>query len=389
MKFIKKIRIQFYVWLFNCLPIKKNRIFMWSNSFKNYACNPKYLTEYLLKSKYDYDIVWGFSDFDKIPDDFPKEIRTVKYFSIRYLYEIATAQILVGNARTAGHYYLKKRKNQVYIQTWHSSLRLKMIEKDAENELPMSYIQNAKEDSKKIDYIISGCEFSSKIFKNSFWYNGKIFESGTPRIDFLLNNNDKINTKVRNKLFIEKNAMVVLYAPTFRNGNLLDVYNIDYNRLINKFENKYHKKCYILIKYHPNLQNENIKMEESQTIKNVTCYNDIQELIVCSDILITDYSSCMFDCAYIKKPCMLYMPDYDKYVSCERKLYFDIEKLPFLKAKTLEELDEIIDEFSEKDYQKSVDKFLALINSYETGHACQQIEELIQQYVGCKIKKEC
>ena len=86
---------------------------------------------------------------------------------------------------------------------------------------------------------------------------------------------------------------------------------------------------------------------------------------------------------------MLYMPDYDKYVSCERKLYFDIEKLPFLKAKTLEELDEIIDEFSEKDYQKSVDKFLALINSYETGHACQQIEELIQQYVGCKIKKEC
>ena len=110
-----------------------------------------------------------------------------------------------------------------------------MIEKDAENELPMSYIQNAKEDSKKIDYIISGCEFSSKIFKNSFWYNGKIFESGTPRIDFLLNNNDKINTKVRNKLFIEKNAMVVLYAPTFRNGNLLDVYNIDYNRFINYF----------------------------------------------------------------------------------------------------------------------------------------------------------
>ena len=379
--FVKKMRIKFYVFLFNHLPIKKNKIIMWSNSSKNYACNPRYLAEHLLKSEYNYDIVWVFNDLSKIPNNFPKDMRAVKYFSISYLYEIATAKIIVGNARTASHYYMKKRKKQVYIQTWHSSLRLKMIEKDAERELPQAYIQNAIEDSKKIDYIVSGCKFSSNIFRNSFWYKGEILEVGTPRIDFLLNNYEEKSREIRNKIGIELDAKVILYAPTFRNGNLQDVYNIDYERLIRQLENKYKSKCYILVKYHPNLQNESIVIRESKRIKNVTYYNDIQELIICCDMLITDYSSCMFDCAYIYKPCILYMPDYETYTSCERQLYFDIKTLPFLQAQNLEELDKIVMEFSEDQYKSAVKDFLSRIGSFEVGHSCEQIEKLIQMYI--------
>lgn len=379
--FVKKMRIKFYVFLFNHLPIKKNKIIMWSNSFKNYACNPRYLAEHLLKSEYNYDIVWVFNDLSKIPNNFPKDMRAVKYFSISYLYEIATAKIIVGNARTASHYYMKKRKQQVYIQTWHSSLRLKMIEKDAEKELPHSYIQNAIEDSKKIDYVVSGCKFSSNIFHNSFWYDGKILEVGTPRIDFLLKNHEEIRKKIRDRIGIEYEAKVILYAPTFRKGNLQEVYNIDYERLVKQLEKKYGTKCYVLIKYHPNLQNEKILIRESKQIRNVTSYGDIQELIISCDMLITDYSSCMFDCAYIYKPCVLYMPDYETYTSCERQLYFDIEALPFLQARNLEELDKIIMEFSEDKYKDSVNDFLTQIGSFETGHSCEQIEDLIQRYI--------
>lgn len=386
MNFIKKMRINFFIFLFNCLPIKKNKIIMWSNSFKNYACNPKYLAEYLIQSEYDYDIVWVFSDFNKIPSNFPKKIRVVKYFSIRYLYEIATARIIVSNARTASHYFMKKRHGQVYIQTWHSSLRLKKIEKDAQKDLPNSYILNAMEDSRKIDYIISGCRFSSQIFRNSFWYNGEILEYGTPRIDFLLGNNKKVNFEVRNKLGIDMDAKVVLYAPTFRNGDLTDVYNINYDRLISNIENKYNTKCYILVKYHPNLQNKNIVIKESEKVKNVTYYNDIQELIICCDLLITDYSSCMFDCAYIYKPCILYMPDYEEYVSCERELYFDIKKLPFPQALNLEELDKVILDFNEDNYKYAVKEFLKSIGSYEDGNSSKKIELFIRKFIKTKKK---
>ena len=375
--FIKTIRLKVYLLYYHILPVKENKILFWANSFKAYGDSPKYIAEYLIKNfKKKYEIVWVFENGIKVPENMPKEIRVVRYFSVAYLKEISTAKYIICNARTSEAYFFQKRPNQIYIQTWHSSLRLKMIEGDAADLLPDSYLNIAKADSKKIDYILSGCQFSSEIIRRAFWYSGKILECGTPRIDYLLHQSEN-----KDKLYIDLglNAeyQYALYAPTFRNGDSLDAYNIDMNRLVNNLVNRFGGKWKVLYRLHPNQANR-IQLENlPECCINMTNYHDMQELLVLSDILITDYSSSMFDIAYLKKMCILYVSDLDAYTEHERKLYFNVSNLPFIIAKNNDELEEMIRGFDDLDYQTKLEKFMRQIGSFETGNACKQITEII------------
>ena len=373
---IKKLRHKFLIKMYSLAPIKKNKIIIWSNSFKSYGCNPKYITEYLLKERAGvYDIVWVVDATLPIPKGIPGGVRIVKYFSKEYLYELHTAHFVICNARTSDSYHWIKRKGQVYIQTWHSSLRLKMIEGDAKEYLPESYINAAKADSEKIDYIISGCSFSSNIFKNSFWYNGEIVECGTPRIDYLLNENRDEN--LYEKIGITNEYKYILYSPTFRDGDF--DYNLDFKRLVNICEEKLGGKWKVLYRLHPNLIFKIKEHKLPEECLDVCRYSDMQELVAVCDMMITDYSSCMFDMMYIKKPCILYLPDYDNYTSNERKLYFDIKKLPFLLTFKEEEIYKAIDCFDREEHNKRNELFLNEIGSFEKGTACIKIAELIDR----------
>ncbi len=377
--YIKQLRHKFLINLYRSMPIKKNKIIIWSDSFKSYGCNPKYITEHILKNyPREFDIVWVFDATLPVPDCIPPSVRIVRYFSKEYLYELHTAHFIICNARTSDSYFWRKRKNQVYIQTWHSSLRLKTIEKDAEKHLPENYINAAKSDSKKIDYIISGCEFSTNIFINSFWYSGKIIKSGTPRIDYLLNN-EKDNS-LYNKIGISPEYKYVLYAPTFRSDKNFQ-YDFDFENLTKTLENKFGGKWRVLYRLHPNLTFSHAQSNLIDTCINVSRYPDMQELMLVSDMLITDYSSCMFDAAYTKKPCLLFMKDYDKYTSSERELYFNITSLPFAKAYSEVELTNEILSFNNELYNKNTSDFLDKIGSYENGFACEQIAKLIKEVI--------
>ena len=112
---------------------------------------------------------------------------------------------------------------------------------------------------------------------------------------------------------------------------------------------------------------------------DVTSYDDIQELLSISDFLISDYSSLIFDYAMTKRPCFLYTPDVDDYISNDRNLYFDIKELPFISVKNNEELISHIASFDHENYQHKLDEFLKDIGSYEDGHACEKVLELIDE----------
>ena len=153
MKFIdklKSLRHKFYIWYFCRKPIKRNKIILWADSFKHFGCSPKYIALYLIKNYPNtFDLVWVFEESVDIPDDMPKAIRVVRYFSIDYLKELHTAKFVICNMRTGQAHMWHKRSDQIYIQTWHSSLRLKKIEGDALDNLDENYVKYAKEDSKK------------------------------------------------------------------------------------------------------------------------------------------------------------------------------------------------------------------------------------------------
>ena len=373
---IKDFIIASIIRVFNCLPIRNNKIFLYSYYGSQYGCSPKYISEYIVKNYPDkYDVVWAFNNIESKKDI--EGIRKVKTMSLKYFYELCTSKVVITNFRTTEMF--KKRKNQYYIQTWHSSLRLKQIEKDAEDTLPKHYIEMAKVDSKKLDLLMSGCKFSTDIFKQAFWYDGEIFEFGTPRNDILFRNDMDLRNKIKEKLKIDKRKRIILYAPTFRKNNNLDVYNIDYSKIINKLKEKFEGDWIFLVKLHPHLISKSNELVYGENVLDVTKYDDIQELLSISDVLISDYSSLMFDFGLTKRPCFLYVPDLDEYIENDRGLYFAINELPFISVKNNDELASEIANFDSDKYDKDLKSFSSKIGSFEIGKCSEELERKISK----------
>ena len=375
-KSIKKTLRQLLLKLFKKAPIKKNKILFISHLGKGFGCNPRYLCEFLNDFHFkEFKLLWVYDTASGKPKDIPIGIKLIKLQSLQYLYEIATAKFIVANTRLPEWFNFEKRENQKYIQTWHSSLRLKKIEGDA--NLDKNYLETAKKDSKKIDIILSGCKFSSNLYRNSFWYSGKILESGTPRIDYLLKNRDI--EKIYKKSLLSSQYKYILYAPTFRKNGNIQAYNIDFETLCETLKRKNGYNWKILYRLHPNIRNTIHERQLPSLCINMSNYNDIQELLCISDILITDYSSCMFDMAFLKKICIIYASDLDQYLKNERELYFDIKVLPFPFATNNEELIHHIWNFEKNLYLSKINDFLKKIGSFEEGTACKQIYRYISE----------
>lgn len=383
MSFINELKSQrhkAYLALYRLMPIKKNKIIAWNSTFKGFGDSPKYIIEYLCENYKDkYDIVWVYDRTKEMPADIPSGVRCVKYFSTQYLKEIATAGIIISNIRTGKIHHFNKRKGQYYIQTWHSSIRLKKIEGDAASALGEEYVAKAKEDSSKCDLIVSGCDFSTEIFSRSFWYDGEILKSGTARSDVLFKDNGDIKKAVCASLGIPQNKKLVLYAPTFRDSACDQLHGIEPDKTVNALKNRFGGDWAFIYRLHPNVaQSVNVECENAYS---ATEYPDMQELVCACDVMITDYSSCMFDMCLRKKPCVLYAPDVDEYMKDERGFYFDIRSLPFPCVKDNSALCDALEGFDENKYISSCEEFLNKTGSYEDGCACRRIAEKIESVV--------
>lgn len=369
-------RILFYR-LFKLFPINKNKILFISHLGKSYGCNPKYFCEHLLSfHPKEFNLHWAFDPYNCNIKGISPQIKLVNIYSLRFLYDILTCGTLISNTRIPSWFNFEKRKGQQYIQTWHSSLRLKKIEGDA--QLGETYEQLAKSDSSKISVIISGCRFSSEIYRRAFWYNGPILEVGTPRIDYLLQQKNSNRIKQIAKVGLNPTKRYVLYAPTFRKSNSLAAYNIDYQRLADCLHLRFGGEWCILCRLHPNLYGRVSFKHLDNLCVDMTDYGDIQELLVLAEILITDFSSSMFDMAYLKKPCFLYISDLHNYLQNERELYFNINELPFPVTEDNDQLSQCISQFNIQKYLAAIDTFFSKIGNYEKGNASEKIYQYIK-----------
>lgn len=362
--------------IFRLLPLRRKSILFMSYYGSQYGCNPKYLSEFITRNHPSWSVVWVFNN----PQRYHIQgVTKVRYLSWQYFYQLCTCKVIITNYRMTDLFI--KRKNQVYIQTWHSSLRLKMIEKDTEASLPPHYVKMAQNDSRQLDYLLSGCAYSTSIFKRCFWFNGAILPTGTPRNDLLFQENDVLKANIKQRISsqqISSHHKVALYAPTFRKGNSLLYYNIEYHRLIQSLKNMQDADWVILVRLHPHLRNlSQSLLNGNKYAIDVTDYDDIQELLYISDVVISDYSSLIFDYAITKRPCFLYVPDLESYISGDRALYFDIKELPFPISKTNTELCTQIEKFDLEQYKDNVTSFLDSIGSYESGNACKNVYNLI------------
>ena len=360
-------------YLFYLLPIKNNKIVITNYYGKGYGDNAKYILQELIKMNQKIDVVWLVSNLN-YTEGMPSYVRVVKYGSIKSLYELSTSKLWIDNSRKS--LYSLKKKKQVYIQTWHGSISLKKIEKDAQNKLNYFYVRNAKNDSKMADYFISNGKFSTKMYRNSFWFKGEILEYGTPRCDILINPPTK-NKKVKDNFKISYEKKIILYAPTFRKVSNSEVYKIDFKKLSDSLKKRFGGEWVILVRMHPNETNLiSLAYNDDYEIHDASLYDDMYELLSETDVLITDYSSSMFEFSYTNKPVFLFARDIEDYKK-DRDFYFDIYSLPYKISKNSKELEDSIKEFNFDEYQEKLKMFKDKLSILEDGNASKKIAKLI------------
>lgn len=366
--------------------VKPGRVVCWAYNYKQYGCNPRYLTEYLLEHYPDMEIVWVFrKGVDTSAVD--KRIKCVRFRTWEYLKMVNSAEFLVTNSRTdPWHIYWHKRPEQKYLMLWHGGAALKRVERDVEDRLGFSYVQKAKRDSKVCDLMISGCRANTELIKRSFWYSGEILEKGIPRNDIFFNTelHSVIRQRIVDKYNLSADGRIVLYAPTFRRSGTIEPYRIDWSEMIPRLERMFGgAKVTLLLRLHPNLigKADTSSLINHPSVIDMTRYHDMQELLCVSDMLITDYSSSMFDYAMLRRPCVLYATDVAQY---DRGYYYDFRELPFPLAEDSEQLAALIEGFDEAKYQEKLRMFLdERLGLVERGVAA---EELARWMVNNRIK---
>ena len=366
-----------------CNPVKKGHVVCWSYDFKQYSCNPKALTEYLLDNYPEYEITWVFRKGVNAKN-IDNRIKCVRFRSIEYFRAINTAEFLITNCRT--HPYnigWKKRPGQKYLMLWHGGMALKKIEKDVEEKLGYQYPKKAKADSKACDLMISGCGFHTTLAKEKFWYDGEVLEKGLPRNDIFFDRSrhEKIRKTVCETFGIDPESKIVLYAPTFRKPATIEPYRIEWTSVISELEKATNCSAVtVLLRLHPNLigKFDTSSLINSPQVKDATMYHDMHELLCASDMLITDYSSSMFDMTLLGRPCLLYATDANQY---DRGYYFELEKLPYPLAHNQAELIEHIRTFNADKHMKDCKEFdKQHIRSIECGKGSEGIAQWMKSH---------
>lgn len=359
--------------------VDKHKIFMWSFHFDKYACNPRAITEYLLGTvPNDYKIYWAFKK-GFVPKDIDQRIRIVYKYSFTYFFAMYTSKFVVTNLRNdIMDTMFKKKKGQKYIMTWHSSIRLKRIEKDAAEQLGEKYMTRAALDSKMCDLMLSNSRMFTNQLRNAFDYKGEILENCIPRNCIYYDDEKKKKSyiDVRKNLGFNTDSKIVLYAPTFRNKSKdLKYYCIDWNKVIPAFEKMLGGDVKILLRLHPNMSKikDLSQIIGFKDVYDITQAPDITEYMFAADAMISDYTSAMFDFIILNKPCFIYATDKDEY---DRGFYWNLENLPFPLATNSEELVMCVETFNVEKYQKSINMFRDEVWGLdEDGKACERLHE--------------
>lgn len=363
---------------------KKDVIVFESFHGKQYSDNPRAIYEYINLQSTKYQLYWSF-DKKSLPNIDTKDLNVIPKFTMKWLIIMASAKYWVFNTRIP--LWIPKPRKTKFIQTWHGTPLKKLATDMDEISMPGTnlekYKRNFIKDSKKWDYLISPNNYSTEIFKRAFQFNKQILESGYPRNDFLINHNnpEQVN-RLKEKLNIPSDKKVILYAPTWRDDEYYSVghYKFDLKLNLSKMQEGLSDDYVILLRMHYLIaQKMNVKDYQGFAY-DVSNHDDIRELYLISDVLITDYSSVFFDYSILNRPMIFFTYDLEKYREKLRGFYFDFEKEA--PGRLVYSTDEIIDIMKDLDnYSKSwsnkLKEFRVQFSKLEDGNASKRVAQEI------------
>ncbi|MCV3741243.1 bifunctional glycosyltransferase family 2 protein/CDP-glycerol:glycerophosphate glycerophosphotransferase [Lentilactobacillus hilgardii] len=363
------------------LPIRPHVILYESFLGRNYSDSPKAIYQYLLKHyPQKYTHVWVMNQ-EKINQG-PKgpHTKVVKRFGWRYMYYLAVSKYQIFNMRQPSWFI--KRAQTIFVETWHGT-PLKHLVFDIDNITSANprYKAIFYHQSRQWDYLITANQFSVDTFHHAFKFpRQKMLHSGYPRNDALVAKNQQSRriTQIKKKLGIPSNKKVILYAPTWRDDQYFGPGKYKFHLILNlkKLQATLGNDYVILVRTHYFIANQLDLSHYSGFAYNVSDYNEIADLYLISDLLITDYSSVFFDYAILGKPILFFIYDYQKYADNLRGFYLDMQKdLPGPLLKTTEEVISTIQDLPavERRYLLKYVNFSDRFNAWEKGNAAKKV----------------
>lgn len=349
----------------------------------DYTCNPRAVADEILRNNLPYELIWVVKK-DTNPSSFPDSIKLVLRGSYEFYKAAASAHIFIDNTHDLPRLGVRKKKGQILFQTWHGSLGIKRLDGDVVMNRRWRWLSKVCQE--ETDYCISNSTFEDDVFRTSYWPGVPTLKYGHARNDILFTADpaklEELSLKVRNSLNIRPEQRVLLYAPTHRDNVNESFSGLDYAGLKNALEERFGGEWVIALRFHSRL-----KKQYTQWLKNLppyvvdaTDYDDIQELMVITDVGLTDYSSWIFDYILLKRPGFILADDVDAFEK-NRSFYYPLESTPFPIASNSHELLENIRNFREDDYQKDVLRFLEERGCMEDGHASERIVEKIKEII--------
>ncbi len=385
-KLIIRLGLNLACQLFKLVPVKNNRIVCISHRHgAQFSDSPKYITEYLLDHfKGQYEIIWIFSNPDNYNEIEERSIKPIRFCSWKDFLYSNTAKVYITNL--FGPYpNVINRKDRVIIETTHGVAYKHLVfnnnsskEKDA---LFGKMIYSNK--MNKVDFALSGNRITTElVYRKNLNYRGIVIENGLPRNDIFFVKNNEIKIRVRGKYGISEDKRIVILMPTWRKDNSRKTFEIDYKRVLSILRKKTNCDWVFMIRCH-HLSKIDVSdiINGSDIIIDTTDYPDPQELLLTADMLITDYSSVVWDFALQKKPILVYTPDL---LSYEESQGFNVppDEWMLYKANTEIELYGLLENTTIEEIAKASNKHLERFGSYETGNATKLICEKIDRY--CK-----
>ncbi|WP_236718555.1 bifunctional glycosyltransferase family 2 protein/CDP-glycerol:glycerophosphate glycerophosphotransferase [Actinoplanes sp. TFC3] len=239
---------------------------------------------------------------------------------------LATFRYIVSNSHLPD--WFERRPGQVVVQTWHGT-PLKRIGFDATaiRHADIKYLERVERETPNWSFLVSPNRFSTPILQRAFRYEGEMLESGYPRNDILFDTDPLVLAAIRERLGLPANKRVVLYAPTWRDDEFYGQGRYKMSMMLDLAAARrvLGDDHVLLVRRHPNVVDP-IPDDGSGFVRDVSTYPDMADLLSITDVLITDYSSVMFDFANTGRPILLFTYDLEHYRDKLRGFYFDFEQ---------------------------------------------------------------
>ncbi len=305
---------------------------------------------------------------------FPTDVATVGYGTAEGIAVLQDADLIVANTHT--DLVWRKRPGAFYLQTWHGT-PLKRIHRDV-LWAPEGRLDRLDDDVAQWDCLLSPSPTATSLLRGAFHYDREILETGYPRNDVLASPDaGAIRARLRDELGIPEGRTAVLYTPTWRDDVVFGVEGAEFGVGLEAeaLAEQLGDDHVLLMRTHYTLTGR-LAAVDHHAVRDVSFHPDVSELYLAADVLVTDYSSTMFDFAVTGKPMLFFTYDLEDYEGRQRGFYFDFAEMapaPLLATNdeliaALRDLPAVSERYAEK-YALFRERFCHL----EDGHATERV----------------